>query len=57
MATKKPKKRNPQDATRARDVAPLRRRLEKAEDKIKQLQALVERITEHIHEYDGVDVT
>jgi ribosomal protein S15P/S13E len=32
------RKRNPQDATRARDVAPLRRRIEKLETHVKALK-------------------
>jgi len=36
MPTKK--SRNPQDATRSRDVAPLRRRIEKLETAVKELQ-------------------
>jgi hypothetical protein len=32
------KKRNPQDATRRKDVAPLRRRIEKLEAAVRELQ-------------------
>lgn len=40
MAKKKPtKKRNPQDATRKRDVDPLRRRIKKFEGALKALEA------------------
>lgn len=48
MAAKTTKKRNPQDATRARDVAPVRRRVESLEKGQRRIAEIVNRLTRDV---------